>query len=211
MLTEKEVVAFNNINIDNVNILLFLKKNLFIDGKKHYINPHEYVTLFNHCYSCKDIVGNFIEVGTYEGNSSKLISFVSNLANKNFITIDTFDGLSKLSRYDTTFFKHQFTSNYENIKNELNKYNITVIKGESPTIINDYNEPIAFVHLDVDIYDSCKNNILFFYNKISNGGKILIHDINATGIKMAIKEFQTENNIKLNIITDASYGIITKQ
>ncbi len=48
----------------------------------------------------------------------------------------------------------------------------------------------AFVHIDVDIYESTRDCLEFYYPRISQCGVILSHDYpSSTGVKRAFDEF----------------------
>ena len=48
----------------------------------------------------------------------------------------------------------------------------------------------SLVNLDVDTYESTKQCLLFFYNRMSTGGIIISHDyLTAPGVQKAFDEF----------------------
>lgn len=59
---------------------------------------------------------------------------------------------------------------------------------------------IKFLHLDVDIYDSYKNCLNFFHEKMIKGGIMVFDDYNANtclGAKKAVDEFVKLHKIEL--------------
>ena len=52
------------------------------------------------------------------------------------------------------------------------------------------NKRFAFVHIDVDIYQSTKDALEFFYPRVNIGGSIIVHDYPAhRGVQEACDEF----------------------
>lgn len=87
--------------------------------------------------------------------------------------------------------------------------NIKFIKGFFPDSFKNFDNKISFLHLDVDLYDSYKECLNFFFPKMVNGGIITFDEYydNPTfptkkgygwyGAKVAIDEFVKINNLNL--------------
>lgn len=166
-------------------------------------------------HKVKDMDGDVVEVGVYRGGSALEISKILN--NDNIYLFDTFEGLPQTNEHDNHHKKGDFNdTSYEQIL-ELFKDNdnICIYKGvfpiENSEVLND--KKFKFVHLDVDIYDSYKNCLDFFHNKMVKGGIILFDDYNAgscLGAKKAVDEFLLTNNLNLIIGNDCQAYIIYK-
>jgi len=137
------------------------------------------------------IPGEIAEVGVFRGGSAKIICNAK--GTKKLHLFDTFDGLPEITKYDDTYFyKGQFVSNLDYVKNYLKEYSdIYFYQGYFPSTAKDFKETkFSFVNLDVDIYESTKNAIEYFYPKMSIGGIIISHDyINSKGVRKAINDF----------------------
>ena len=84
-----------------------------------------------------------------------------------------------------------------------------MIKGFFPKSFEGFNERISFLHLDVDLYDSYKDCLNFFYTNVVKGGIITFdeyidYEIKQSkkgwdwhGAKIAIDEFVKNNNLDL--------------
>jgi O-methyltransferase len=135
------------------------------------------------------IIGDIAEVGVYKGGSAKLICEIK--GEKLLHLFDTFEGLCDVGEIDNVFYKGQFVSSYDNVKNCLKNYpNVYIYKGLFPAT----GEPIkhrffSFVNLDVDTYESTLNCLNFFYERMSKGGIIISHDYLTAGVKKAFDEF----------------------
>lgn len=139
--------------------------------------------------------GNICEVGVYKGGSAEIIAN-SKSENKKLYLFDTFKGMPAVNEKDNHHKKNDFNdTSFENIKNYFDKFeNVFVYQGIFPQqnseIIKD--DKFSLVHLDVDIYESYKNCLEFFYPRLVSGGLLILDDYNATtcvGAKIAVDEF----------------------
>ena len=135
------------------------------------------------------INGDIAEVGIYMGGSAKLISEAK--GNKILHLFDTFEGLPEISTFDKKVKIHMFRSELSHVKNKLNKYdNVHIYKGLFPETADSIkSNNFSFVHLDVDLYQSTKDCLEFFYRRMSKRGIILSHDYDFQGVRKAFNEF----------------------
>lgn len=142
--------------------------------------------------STAKIEGNVAEVGTYKGGSAKLICLAK--GNKPLHIFDTFTGLPEVSQIDDTnrFHGGDYTGSLELVKSYLEDCNnVFFYKGYFPETAKPVeNKTFSFVHLDVDLYESTKSCIEFFYPRLSKGGIMISHNyIDAIGVRKAFDEF----------------------
>ena len=142
----------------------------------------------------KNIEGDFIEIGSYSGGSAKLISLFKQNSRK-FYIFDTFEGLADTGPLDTGL-KNGYLcySNLETFKTLLSDSSVIIQKGYFPQCAGELlnSNKFSFVHLDVDTYESTRNCLDFFNNKMAKGGIILTHDYShpaLKGVKKAFDEF----------------------
>jgi hypothetical protein len=138
------------------------------------------------------IPGDIAEVGVYMGGSAKLICEAK--GNRQLHLFDTFEGLPEVSktRDSVRFHKNQFSCKLEYVKRLLSTYpKVSFYKGMFPSTANPVNDrQFSFVHLDVDLYESTKSCLEFFYPRMSKGGVIISHDyLDAKGVKAAFQEY----------------------
>ena len=148
---------------------------------------------------CKKRKGALAEVGVYRGGSTKLICEAK--GDNPLYAFDTFDGLPPLTKEDVPDNEHQSSFmdgdfkdvTLESVKRYLSEYqNVFLFKGLFPNSANKTvkSSKYIFVHLDVDLYNSTLDSLLFFYPKLLRGGMILSHDYStAPGVKKAFDEF----------------------
>ena len=176
--------------------------------------PYEAYIVYSIALSQSKLDGDMVEVGVYQGGSAKLISEAK--GNKILHLFDTFTGLPPLSDIDLHFGEkfwkeNEFnnTSKYK-VTKYLSKYeNIKIYQGKFP----DTSEPIknnmfSFVHLDVDLYQSTMDCLIFFYPRLIQGGIIMTHDFHSSGVNKAFKEFFKSKQIPIIELTGSQCMII---
>jgi hypothetical protein len=145
--------------------------------------------------SCNCLDGDIAEVGVYKGGSADVICSVTN---KHVYLFDTFKGIPFSCEHDNYCKVGDFgDTTEENVRNFLKTKgykNFTTHKGifpdETSSVIIDHK--FCFVHLDVDVYESYKKCLEFFYSNMVKGGIILFDDYNTSftkGSKIAVDEF----------------------
>jgi len=164
----------------------------------------------------KNVIGNIAEVGVYSGGSAKLIKRFKNNDKKMYL-FDTFSGLSDCNENDGEYLKNGFfIYDYELVKKEFeDDKDVTLYKGYFPdsTNIDIDNDNFSLVHLDVDTYTSTLNCLNYFYDKMTKGGIIVIHDYQMhsqiDGVPLAVDEFLSDKN-EIIITLNTTQGLINK-
>lgn len=139
--------------------------------------------------------GNMAEVGVYQGGSAEVIANNKHESKKLFL-FDTFIGMPKSSQHDNIHKEGDFNqTSYNQICSNFKNYkNVFVYQGIFPKQNADkvQDEKFNLVHLDVDIYQSYKDCLEFFYPKLVDGGFLILDDYGETaclGAKLAIDKF----------------------
>lgn len=144
------------------------------------------------------IDGDFAELGVYKGLTAKLIHKYA--PDRKIHLFDTFSGFNtkgsemEMKKTGLEVKSDQFSdTNVESVKNFIQpNENLFIYKGYFPeNLPKDFSKiKFAFVHLDADLYDPTMEGLKNFYNKITSGGIILIHDYNSwIGARAAVDEF----------------------
>ena len=96
--------------------------------------------------------------------------------------------------------------NYDNVVN--------IKKGYFPDSTYDMEEiKYSFVHIDVDLYKPTKAGLEYFWPRMSPGGYIFCHDLQAPtfpAARIAIKEFCEENGVSYVPMNDNRTGVLAK-
>jgi hypothetical protein len=148
------------------------------DLETSHITVNEAFQIFKATKATEKIEGELAEVGTYRGGTAKIICEAK--ANRPLHLFDTFSGLPKLSARDNpdNFHNGQYACTLENVKNYLKGYsNVSFYKGLFPESAGPIMQKrFAFVHLDVDLYESTFNSLAFFYPRMAKGAILVSHD-----------------------------------
>jgi hypothetical protein len=155
------------------------------------LDDSEACQLFNAVRQTAKLGGDLAEVGVYRGGSAKLICEAK--GDRPLHLFDTFDGLPDPSALDERRFQRgQYAGSFEAVQRFLAPYaKVYLHKGFFPRS----GEPVAdkqfaFVHLDVDLYESTVNALDFFYPRLKRGAVLISHDYNnVEGVRTAIDEF----------------------
>jgi len=162
--------------------------------KTIFQEPKEQEVLATQALIASQVEGDFAEVGVYMGRSAEIIK--QQAPDKSLYLFDTFTGLP-----DTVLPEDQkhylevgdMAVSLSEVKDYLKQYEgIKIYPGVFPKdtgkIIKD--KKFAFVHIDVDIYQSTKEAIEFFYPRMVENGIMMIHDYPIhSGVKRAVDEF----------------------
>lgn len=141
------------------------------------------------------IGGDIAEVGVYKGGSAKVIAEFK--GNRSLHLFDTFEGMPDVDASVDLHKKGDFSdTSIEGVKRYLAGYDrVHFHKGYFPDSLagtDCHTLKYSFVNFDVDIYDSTRNCLEFFYPLVNRGGIILSHDyraISCPGVKKAFDEF----------------------
>jgi predicted O-methyltransferase YrrM len=141
----------------------------------------------------KNIPGEIIEVGVYQGGSAKVI--YDNMSDdKKLFLCDTFEGLKDSTEDDDCWIKNgDYTADFDMVQESFpDKERVKLIKGYFPDSATEEIKELnfSFAHLDVDTYTSTLNSLEFLYPRMSKGGIIMSHDYNSIpAVTRAIDEF----------------------
>jgi len=146
--------------------------------------------------------GDLSEIGVYKGGSA--LAMAHHFPDLNLYCFDTFEGMPQTTEFDNCHKKGDFAStSFEKVKSLFKNYpNVRVYKGIFPreNTKDVLDKKFKFVHLDVDIYQSYKECIEFFYPRLVPNGIILFDDYHAgtcLGAKKAVDEFICESGLEL--------------
>lgn len=147
----------------------------------------------------RNIPGEFSELGVYKGYTARLIHHYA--PERKLHLFDTFEGfpeqsmIAELKKANNPISRKLFTDTSVEQVNGLispQNENIEYYKGYFPESIPTefHDKKFAFVHLDADLYEPTFAGLNFFYERMSTGGFILIHDYNAwIGARKAVDQF----------------------
>jgi hypothetical protein len=139
-----------------------------------------------------------VEFGVAYGASARIIAEygalngAGNGSGRTLHLFDTFEGLPEPGPNDSArFSKGSYGCSLESVQQYLSGLPIQYHKGFFPQTAGALlDSTFAFVHLDVDLYQSTLEGLKFFYPRMSSGGIILSHDYKSSvGVDKAFQEF----------------------
>ena len=173
------------------------------DRKAHFCSV-DFENIFQALENCKNLEGDYVEIGTYQGASARAtLNYMSKARiNKKCYFIDTYEGFTYQEAQNTSDIlwtnTHTATS-IEAVKEYLSAYaNFECIKNN---IISDHLPPeiekICVANIDVDMYEAVKAALYKVKDKIVKNGIIICEDYGHTpaliGAQKATEEFLAEN------------------
>lgn len=164
------------------------------------------------------VQGSVAEAGVYRGDFAKYINAL--FPDRKLYLFDSFEGFDRetvVNEFDnieqTDLWIESLKDTSENIvmdKLEF-KSNVVIKKGFFPQSAADVDDIFAFVNLDMDIYLPTYEGLNFFWDKLSNGGYIFVHDFKHwDGIAEAVLKFCHEKKIGYVPMADNRSIVISK-
>lgn len=155
--------------------------------------------LFQLASQAANLKGAFLEVGVWRGGSSVIIQAALDHVNENnkLYIADTFKGVAKAGSPKDTIYKggeHADTSVefvekvFSKVKKKLPEILVGIFPDDHKALDIDQ---LAFVHIDVDAYESSKGIIEWCLPKMANGGIIVFDDYGFSGCE-GVTEYVNE-------------------
>lgn len=166
----------------------------------------------------ENVPGDFAELGVYKGNSAAVLAHFGRQSGRNTYLFDTFSGFneSDLLGVDAER-KVEFTdTSLRRVKDFVGTDNVTYIPGYFPDTITDQirKARYAFVNIDLDLYQPVRDALSFFYERLSAGGMLMIHDYSSGawgGAKQAVDEFWARIPERIVLLPDKSGTAILRR
>lgn len=158
------------------------------------LSDQEAYLIYSIVRKTQKVKGDIAEVGVYKGGSAKLIATATK---KPLHLFDTFSGLPDITSHDNPeqYHKGDYCSSYNDVKYYLQDYpHVFFYRGIFPSTAKPVkNHKFSFVHLDVDLYESTRGCLKFFYPRMNKGAVLISHDYpGSKGVKEAVDEFFTD-------------------
>jgi O-methyltransferase len=136
------------------------------------------------------VPGAIAEVGVFRGGTARVIGEAK--GERTLHLFDTFQGLPAPKDIDTGFAEGEYSCSLEAVKAFLAGIpDVHCYKGLFPAT----GAPVAdqlfsFVHLDVDLYESTREALAFFYPRMSVGGMLISHDyVEFAAVRQAFDDY----------------------
>jgi O-methyltransferase len=141
------------------------------------------------------VPGAFAELGVWQGSSAKLLRRLA--PDRRLYLFDTFSGFDAADAADDPsgtsagFFSD---TSLERVQRFVGTDNVVYCVGRFPETADRIpeDECFAVVHIDMDLYESTKQALEYFYPRMAKGGLVIIHDYAGgswPGVAAATDEF----------------------
>lgn len=151
--------------------------------------------------------GDIVECGVYNGGSAAAVSSVFRNTDKRVWLFDSFEGMPEVIESDGAEAKNfvgTCVGSEEKVQEAMRLIEFpvdryTIRKGwfKDTFELDPMPEAIAFLHIDADWYDSVLLSLETFYNRVSDGGVIVLDDFGYwEGCREAFYDFAGKRGIK---------------
>lgn len=159
----------------------------------------------------KKILGSIAELGVYQGHFAGVLNGA--LPERCLYLFDTFEGFDDSEeQFDHQNFGLSYDRDFSDTSLEAVMERMAfpdrcvIRKGFFPdTAVGLEDEEYCFVSIDTDLYKPIKSGLEYFYDRLSPGGFIFVHDYTNTafpGARQAVNEFSSERNVAFVPVCD---------
>lgn len=170
--------------------------------------------------------GAFVECGVARGGCALVLAEIAKFYNRKTWLFDSFEGLPPQSEKDgkqkpirhkdrkaNDLAQGYCLGTYDEVrkmlfdKYKLDKDNVLLVKGWFENTLPNWKHDIgdiAVLRLDGDWYESTKCCLENLYPYVVKNGFVIIDDYQLHGCKLAVDEFIYNNNLNVNLISDAN-------
>lgn len=172
----------------------------------------------------KELDGDIAEIGAFEcGNVLCALNFASanGFENKTFYAFDSFEGFADLSKHDPIARKkgdYSPQTSLQEIYDSLEMFpEARIIKGFVPETFREipHDSSFSLVFYDADLYQPALDTFEFFWDRIVDGGYLIVHDYEYEpggfmGVRKATEDFFSGRGIPISSFFENTMGIIKK-
>lgn len=131
--------------------------------------------------------GSAIEVGVYQGGTAQIIK--EELPDREIHLFDTFGGIMS-EHAEPNWKTGDYRSSLEDVKKNIGE-GFIFHTGDVCKTKEEFSGQLAFIHIDLDVYEPLSKILNYFYSQLSKGGVMLIsnYDMSHPGVRKAVDEF----------------------
>ena len=166
----------------------------------------------------RKIPGDVAELGVYRGDFASKINIA--FPDRKLYLFDTFEGFAaedietEKEKSYSKMENNDFSDTSVSLVMKKMKYpnNCIVKKGFFPKTAEGVDATFSFVSVDCDLYDPILSGLEFFWDRLSTGGYIFVHEYNQTeylGTNAAVNEFlKSHPEVHFFPLTDQGGSIV---
>ncbi|WP_177324720.1 TylF/MycF/NovP-related O-methyltransferase [Pseudomonas sp. RL] len=149
-----------------------------------------------------DVEGDFLEVGVWRGGSGCLMAMADQRKGRSVFLADTFSGVVKAGTHDTSYSGGEHADTGVDLVVGLAERcqvadKVRVLAGMFPESNADrVSDKLALVHIDVDVFKSALDVLLWATPRLVRGGVVVFDDYGfygCEGVTRMVNEFVTQN------------------
>ena len=155
----------------------------------------------------RGVPGDFVECGVYNGGSAAAVSSAFRDTEKHVWLFDSFEGMPNVTEADgieAQDFVGKCVGSEEKVREAMRLIKFpsdrsTILSGwfKDTFFSGPLPETVAFLHIDADWYDSVKISLETFYDRVADGGVIVLDDFGCwEGCREAFYDFVAKRGIK---------------
>ena len=197
-----------NVKEDFADAYRMVKDNTLVD-------IHRLWNLWSLVAEASKVDGMALEIGVWRGGSGCMIAKRWSLLGRHepVCLCDTFTGVVKVSEKDNYYKGHEHADTSKEIVSELVRKmeltNVRILQGIFPedTGAEIPDQPIAFAHIDVDVYESCRDVVRFLWPRLSHGGILVFDDYGfptTEGVRLLLDDLKQRKDL---IFIAGGYGL----
>lgn len=177
--------------------------NIYEAVKKHtLVDIYRLYELWNLAAQLESIEGDFLEVGVWRGGSGCLLAMADQRQGRKVFLADTFTGVVKAGAHDTNYSGGEHADTVGDLVVELAERcqvadKVCVLVGMFPESNAELvSDKLALVHIDVDVFESARDVLLWAAPRLVRGGVVVFDDYGfygCEGVTRMVNEFVAEN------------------
>lgn len=154
-------------------------------GTKHSLRltrPEELLYIANQLYvlDSEGVPGVVLECGCAHGYSSACLSMACAYLNRPLVVADSFEGLPDVDQSESFFRKGDYASTEDEVMRHIRFCGhadvVRFVKGWYKDSLRNWNEPIALLWMDVDLFESARDLLAHVLPAVDPKGLIFTHE-----------------------------------
>ncbi len=167
----------------------------------------------------ENVPGDFAELGVWRGNTAGVLAHYAQAAGRKVALFDTFEGFDQRDMQGVDASRSaEFSDTSERMVRQVIGAAACVcefVQGRFPDSLRpEHHRRYALVSLDCDLHEPMRAGLEFFYEHLSVGGLLLVHDYGNPawpGVKLAADEFCARMGEHLIVVGDKSGSALIRK
>jgi hypothetical protein len=163
-------------------------------SKISMLDKNRKLALMREAARCQSLDGDFAEFGVFAGGSAVLLGHIAACAGKHLHLFDTWEGYPRVSKSDPPRIQvGQCCVKKRVVERTLSMNgirNYTLYKGSFCDTLSSFRHPLAFAHIDCDLYEGTKQCLICVLPLMHPNGSLIVDDYceRWKGVVIAVEE-----------------------